>query len=172
MPRRSFRSTRRIAPTRKFVWARTASRGIIPAGPNVNQLALLGEFETRYGASLIGATVMRVRGEILIGRTTDVALDAIVVGGIRVVTQTTDPADIEGEGPLVDPEADWMAVFPVILQRALGSTVDSGIHRIAVDVKSARRLEELQQKLYMFWSQDGTNSVDIIAHLSIGLKLP
>ena len=67
MPRRGYtgrRNTRRT-PQRKFVWARTQHIFAVGSDQRNYGVDLLQQFQQEYGAQLLGATVVRIRGFIL-----------------------------------------------------------------------------------------------------------
>lgn len=165
---------------RKFVWAR--SRGVyMPGQADGPGADLLLDFKARAGGNvLIGATVMTVRGIIV----PDVAGGELEWGtfGIRVCNLP----DVESEGemaqtPDANPEADWMAFMPYMLDyRASGTPTGSAswnesASMFTVDVGSNRRMEEVGETLGLFFSTglEGTFGVDAVRWtLSVGLKLP
>lgn len=171
---------RRRAPLRKFVWAR--SFGILATGAGTPLgLDLLGNFQSEYGAQLIGSTVVRIRGYIAptaIGG----GADSLGFGGVWGIIIGRDNDDYTD--PLMAVEQrehdDWLAYLPWAVQnpnlaqeQLLSSNVDAS--PFAVDIKSQRKIEELGQTLQLWRTQLDGGDVDWTGwewHLSIGLKLP
>jgi len=164
--RRAFR-----APRRKLIWARNADGIVIPVDDpaGTQNRYLLDHFEDRYDADLIGCTVMRIRGVIsasLVGDSDSQQGYAAIRCGIRV----TDHADVDqtdyANAALYEGQAyaDWMAFEPFMLD-ALGviesgeiaeATAASEIRR--VDVRSKRKLQELNETLELLVGRPGTAS--------------
>lgn len=155
MPSR--RTTR--APRRKLVWARTTFGGTL----DLNQVAptndslffnILGQFETAYGADLLGCTIIRHRGlwSYTVTGDTGSALDlGILTYGARIETEETRGVAPSVElpdnaGPFSSPHADWSTYEPMGIDRAV---VVSGLYRSSgthtFDSKAMRRLDELNQ---------------------------
>ena len=133
---------------------------IVNPGGTFNGLPL-NNFETLYGANLIGATVMRVRGVIsatLVGPTTPV--NAQAYAAIRCGMRVTDHSDVAfgdyqvGAMFLNQAHADWFMFEPFMLDNAgtiaastdeVDTTAASEIRH--VDVKARRKIEELEDTL-------------------------
>jgi hypothetical protein len=162
--RRSVARTQR----RKFVWARSLT-GELAAIGTVTESNLLADFETRYGANLIGATVARIRGVIAV-RPDATPADTTVVVGVRVGSDT----DTVLTGPTAQPYEDWMLWEPFILAATgTGVTQTQTAMTRVVDVKSMRKLEEIGEELHIVASQTGTETATELGWaLSIGLLLP
>ena len=148
------------------LWAVRCWRcGCRPAGP----------FRGQPGATHLGATVMRIRGYIVPSEVFDVTGGAGVCG-IRVDTWNTDVTDLNNQ-PFLQPDYDWMAWLPWNVG-ATGPTVlaptspgNQYASEWAVDVKSNRKLEELNETLWLFGDQTGAGERTYFYHLSIGMKL-
>lgn len=128
---------RRSAPRRKTVWAREVSE---PSniGSGGGQLATsFNDFKTRYGAELIGATLVRVRGWITM-ENTDASANEIVLGVCIGDGQSVAP------GPISDRHYDWMAYEPVWFHAGQDS-----LYGFRFDVKSSRKLDELGMAPYV-----------------------
>lgn len=153
---------------RKFVWDRTF--GTI-AGPDTGA-DLLAPFRSQPGATHLGATIMRIRGYIIPSDALGTSAAAGILG-IRVDTwneATAEPAN----QPVLQPNADWMAYLPwnvgVGTERML-TTWNQQASLWTLDVKSNRKLEELNQTLWLFGDQNGGGDRSYFYHLSIGMKL-
>lgn len=169
MARTFARGRRTRAPRRKFVWDRT--NGII-AGPATG-VDLLAPFRSQPGATHLGATVMRVRGYIIPSEALTSTAGAGIVG-MRVDTWNEDPLEISNQ-PVLQPDADWMFWGPWnVGTRATPFMETSWNHAAsiwAVDVKSNRKLEELNETLWLFGDQNGGADRSYFYNLSIGMKL-
>lgn len=158
--RRSFRSPLPRRPRRKLIWARYAQGVVVNPGGTFQGLPL-NNFETLYGANLIGATVFRIRGVIsatLVGPTNPVGAQAYAA--VRCGMRVTDHSDINqtdyqvGAMYLNQAHADWFMFEPFMLDNAgtiaantdeVDTTAASEIRH--VDVKARRRIDELEQSL-------------------------
>lgn len=157
---------------RKFVWHREVGAWTNPGGTGPFGTDLLTGFRNIPGATHLGATVMRVRGYIY-PQVIDGAPTMAAVAGLRVDTwdQVLTANDVS---PLQGSDEDWMGWFPYLIFGTAGASSVTGNAQadpFAVDVKANRKLEELQETLYLFGS---STPGDVTWHysLSIGLKLP
>ena len=170
MARYSRRPVRR-SPQRKFVWDRTF--GQFGAGDvGVDLLA-------PFGVSLV--QLISVRLSCVSVATSSRARSSMMTGGagvcgIRVDTWNTDVTDLNNQ-PFLQPDYDWMAWLPWNVG-ATGPTVprtnitwNQYASEWAVDVKSNRKLEELNETLWLFGDQTGAGERTYFYHLSIGMKL-
>lgn len=166
---------------RKFVWARQS--GVLDAATFAEDL--LFSFKDRAGGSvLLGATVVAIKGYVV----PDVVGAEIAKG--RVAIRVCDEADIEvdplqtGHGPVdAGSENDWMAFMPFFIAQdegeagLQGASFGSWNHAGSpwgVDVRSNRKMEELNQTLGIWWANVGVGNpaaTFINYDLSIGLKL-
>lgn len=166
--RRQSRGFRRQV-NRKFIWDRT--NGIL-AGPNTG-VDLLAAFRSQPGATHLGATITRVRGYIIPSEALTTTAGAGIVG-MRVDTWNED-VDAPENQPVLQPDADWMFWGPwnvgVGEQRMVTSWNDSA-SIWTFDVKSQRKLEELNETLWLFGDQTGGGDRSYFYNVSIGLKLP
>lgn len=159
---------------RKFVWDRTA--GTVTAGTGGPfGVDLLAGFRGQPGATHLGATVMRVRGYIRpIGLDTGAQTGGVV--GFRIDSWNEDFATEVGLAPMAQPDEDWMAWLPFEgstfeLSNNHPATWNAQASPWAVDVKAARKLEELNQTLWMFVTPPTAGSIQYNYNLSVGLKL-
>lgn len=178
MARRRFRSGRRRAPLRKWVWARSSGEGLAPDVP----INLLEEFQAEYGAQLLGATVMRIRGYCepffgvaAPGNTLSRGVFGIIVEEDQELV--TPPPD---KLPNARPHDNWLAWLPWAAAGQDPGPAANGLTTgnaqaspYAVDVKAARKIEELGQGLHL-WPEIVAPGTEPVWHydLSIGLKLP
>lgn len=164
------RTTGSRSPSRKFVWARTAGGAIVtaPDGNQFNGYArdLLIDFKNAYGADILGATIMRIRG-VVRWDTGAIAENETQQGamGVRVYTEPNIQTAV---GVRENPHADWMLYEPF-----LGNQLDDEHQYRTIDAKANRKLEELGQGLLLSFQH---NTVGVAAgvawNLSVGLKLP
>lgn len=160
---------------RKFVWNRvwgTLSPSSDPATPI--GVDLLADFRNTAGASTIGATVMRVRG--LISPTGQGTVpNAASTHGFLIDSVNEDPLERDNM-PVNRPEEDWLGWLP--WNASLGTvpsepaTWNAQGSPWAVDIKAARKLEEVGQTLWMFMDAPTEGQYFVYYNLSIGLKLP
>jgi len=153
---------------RKMVWARSQTTGVTVPTVDGIQLNLLSNFETEYGANLIGATVVRIRGAVVLAP--QVAGNSSAIFAVRV---SNDADATAGGGPFDSPYADWMAFEPFVTvdSGTLDPTGDSPLTGRLIDVRAQRKLEEINEQLTA-WIQSANQAHTFGAHLSILLKLP
>lgn len=156
---------------RKFVW----NRAIGASGIGTVGVDLLAPFRAQPGATHLGATVMRIRGYVV---PSDAFGTAGAAGniGMRIDSWNEDPADTDNQ-PILQPDEDWLAWLPWTTAANGGGnqlhvTWNQQASAWTVDIKSARKLEELNQTLWMFTDQPAGADRDLYYNLSIGLKLP
>jgi hypothetical protein len=132
---------------------------------------LLDQFETAYGANLLGATVTRIRGVVVAGNNIAPVATGQLLLSARVGVSSEVSAD-NNDG-ITQPYADWMLWEPFVFQNlpASGQTADSWALSRTIDVKSQRRLDELNDELQM-WIAASSTSFAYSWNLSILLKLP
>jgi len=170
-------STRRSAPTRrKFVWVRHTVTAAV-----TNQVLgsdLLSQFETDYGAQLIGCTVVRIRGIVFATTAQEGAgadhfrMAARVESGRGLDLTAALPA---AAGPFDGENADWMLWQPFFQVRPLAGTIDGDLVGRVIDVRASRKLEELDERLVMFVAPNPAAPAVAWTYgwdLSIGVKLP
>lgn len=180
MARRNFGGRgRRRAPLRKFVWARTVGTLSQPTSRGAD---LLDVFQSEYGAQLLGATLMRVRGYVIPDMPSAPAA-GIATGRVgMIVEQDQELADQAVENtPGARPHDDWFAWLPFIYDRADvaglqapgNASWNSQASPWAVDIKSARKIEELGQGVHIWYDTvQSAGTTNIHYDLSLGLKLP
>lgn len=158
-------------PKRKLVWARTSTEttfaGAAPFTPF--QADLLAGFVARYGADPVGCTVARIRGFLVVNST--VANYPVTVAA-RVGTEGEVAAT--DFNPMTAGEYnDWMMYEPMLAPLAAREPVQDVSARI-VDVKSSRKLEELDETLFLYAGTDSATAatVSLFFNLSVLLMLP
>lgn len=158
---------------RKFVWHREIGAfTTTSSGPGTWGYDLLAGFRALPGATHLGSTVMRVRGYI-VPELVDPLPSEDLVAGLRVDTwdQSVTTSVVS---PYQGVDEDWMAWFPYLSPSGAPDDVTGNIYAspYAVDVKSSRKLEELNETLWLFGSTPGGTSATYHFNLSVGLKLP
>lgn len=158
---------------RKFVWHRIpAGVWTNPGGTGPFGVDLLSDFRSMPGATHLGATIMRVRGYVYPSVAEGDPVEP-AVAGLRVDTWDQD-VTANLVSPFMGPDEDWMAWFPYLdfsTDAPVGVTGNAQADPYAVDVKSNRKLEELNETLFLFGSST-TGDISWYYSLSIGLKLP
>lgn len=156
---------------RKLVWARHSTTGATVSTVLPIKVNLLDQFETRYGANLLGATVTRIRGLIVCGNN----ISPSATGQLKFAARIGAASEVGGDlnDPVTQPYLDWMLwePFSYLSLPDTPQTVDSMALSRVIDVKSQRRLEELDQELQM-WVAASSTTFAFSWDLSILLKLP
>lgn len=157
---------------RKFIWDRTQG---FAAAPSVSGVDLLANYRAQPGATHVGATVMRIRGYIYPDPDAGVPTFTRGVVGFRIDSWNEDPTDLTNN-PFAQPDEDWMGWLPYFWEQPgnlpTWATWNAQASAYAVDIKANRKLEELNQTLWMFFSSPAAGVTTYNWDLSIGLKLP
>ena len=176
MARIRSRATVSRGTSRKFVWARHFFAGTMTGDALASDL--LSQFETDYGAQLIGCTITRIRG-YMYAIASDAETDTLNAfrAGIRVSTGNLDiSSGVPDQSPWTDENADWMAWEPfATVNTPSTATADDPLSARLIDVKAQRRLDELGERLLLI--HGGAPGAPTITwaygwDLSIGVKLP
>jgi hypothetical protein len=179
--RRSSRTFRVRGPRRRLVWARqfnTAAGTNIPANGSIFS-DLLSDYVTQAGGdSLAGCTVMRIRGNLW-SRPTG-GLGSMVGWGIRKDDQASVTATATPQPYTTGRYMDWMArgllVWDSYLVPAAGTVVTPTImgnnQAAVIDVKSRRKVDELNESIFLCMQELTGNSVNIFIDLSLLVALP
>lgn len=133
---------------------------------------LLDGFRSQPGATHLGATVMRIRGLIV---PTPIDAGAVVGGviGFRIDSWNEVITDLS-LSPTEQPDEDWMGWLPWHLSFGTvpeNATWNPEASPFAVDIKANRKLEELNQTLWMCLTAPASGSISYAYNLSIGMKL-
>lgn len=156
--RRFFRRTR--SARRKLVWVHSLDTDL--ATTTSGFFDCLTDFRTIMGvtANLPGATIARIRATVQLIYDPAVAATSIsgTMFGFIVGTIGTAPP-----GPVASPNQDWMyrkwfsdALPFQTIDPAAGAAMSS----FEIDVKSMRKLEEVQQTLMFSWVRTGVPNLD------------
>lgn len=129
------------------------------------QLDLMTGFNARYGADLVGFSVVRTRGII--------RCDSDVVGTPVVVAARVGA---EGEvasteyNPMTNGEyLDWFLYEPFLCS---GTGVDdSDVTARVIDVKSARKLDELDQTVFLYAGSDTAAAATVNLRFNLSMLL-
>lgn len=138
------------------MWARARSQNLVVAGdPTVVvppvRIDALGLFEASLGASAIGVTVVRTRGYISFSPTAAETLQVRV--GAYVGNDSEFEAADANDNAFVDTAAnrDYFLYEPfVAFPTETPNTSD--VTRRMIDVKSSRKIEELNQTIFLEFS--------------------
>lgn len=136
------RRTGRSSSRRTAVWAR--QNVLISAPPSgVGMVDLLQPYRDRRGVTATpGVTVERVRATFRAALQGATAPDSSIFVGIRRCNVDEQPV---GNGPFDDPHADWM-----YFQRMWSASAGGAFPIYDVDVKSRRKIHELEQTVCLF----------------------
>lgn len=161
MPSRSRRFFRRPrSARRKLIWVHSTDTDL--ATTTNGQFDVLSDFRTVMGltANVPGITIARIRATLqyvydpLVPAT---SLSGLMVG-FRVDTLGSTPAR-----PASQPNADWMyrkwfsdSQPGQVIDPAAGPAMSAA----EIDVKSMRKLEEVQQTLLFLWERTSTPNLD------------
>jgi len=128
----------------------------------------LGSFETQFGAQLLGATIVRVRG-VMFAEATAAPLAGShqpLVLGMRIVDEA-EATPLVAQSPTVDLHADWFVYEPFYASMSTLSDTNGW----KFDSQSSRKLEELGQGVRMSVGNSGGPTIVFSSVISLGLKL-
>lgn len=182
---RSSRGSRsRTSQRRKLVWARstvkatTAATAASPALAAPIRVDALAAFQTQLGARLPGYTVARIRGRAgTVGNSTT-SLQTVMfnawIGSVNDVVRGPNANDNYYD--VTSMNRDYFMVEPFVSPVAANTQLfgNDVIHRL-VDIRSSRKIEELDQTLIFDISGTSTAGADSFTFaydLSILLMLP
>lgn len=158
MPRRSSSRARR-SPTRKLVWARSPFAGTVVAeiGPGTDpptRVDALAVFEASFGASPIGSTIVRTRGSFAVssaGANTDIIHVRLTayIGNNNEVTRAPDANDNSFDQLSMNRDYFMFEPFTVVGDAQEPDFSGSSLSSRLIDVKSSRKIEELNQTVIM-----------------------
>lgn len=161
-------------PRRKLVWARQLNHtpAAIAAGAVV-VIQPLTNFRAGLGADLIGSTIMRTR--LTFNVSNAVANHAIMVDMAMGVFPENEATQTPLLSPSVDVHEDWMFWHMIDANpgAATGEFAHPGPYAQEFDIKSKRRLDELQQDLILFVrNAHPTDAVNYAYATSVLIALP
>lgn len=175
MARSRRRVSRGTTNRRKLVWARalqpfSALNAQVAQAPI--RVDLLSSFEAALSSSLIGCTIMRMRGALWVqqGSAGGVASNIVFAARVGDFTELTGGSTAD-QNPCTA-ASDWFMYEPMA-HRTAASYGDDLSGRL-VDVRSHRKLDELGQSLLLFAGGDAAaaSTVNFGFALSILVALP
>lgn len=154
--RRRGRSVGRRGPRRKLVWARAADLNItcipstVPAPVDAQSVDLLRDFESNYGAQLIGATIMRVRGLISVVPSQNGGQSFYGAIGLKVDNQNIAIDSAAQRVASLSKYDRWFMYQPVVFQGGGSAIVAPQLPlQFMVDVRAKRKIDELDDTLWL-----------------------
>lgn len=154
------------------MWARTQGTLTISPGGVIRSSAL-SAFQALYGAQLIGSTVVRTRG-VIATQTSDATTGFNQLRFAMIVEPNPGSAPVVADGPVGGEHNDWLLYEPFIVAGAGQIGVNQDPAGRVIDVKAARKLDELGDELLIYAGTQASNTaaVTVSWDLSIGVKLP
>jgi hypothetical protein len=145
-----------------MIWAHDERDATIAAGV-VNTIPLLDDFEAAYGAQLLGATVMRIRGLVMATPAGTPATDCDWTGAIVVAPESSTAAALD---PVASTTAttgylSWMwrgyvcFTQTAAASRQFGDSLFSTGNSGPIDVRAKRRIDELGDRLFFVHRSTG-----------------
>lgn len=129
-------------------------------------------FNTRYGADLIGFTVVRIRGYMSATSTVTAGLPLVV--GIHRGSEG-EVASTEFNPATNGSNLDWMLYEPFVgFPDSGNATTQTYQSAREIDVKAARKLDELDQTFFLYAGTDSATAgtITLRYHLSMLLMQP
>jgi len=123
---------------RRYIWGRYFV-DTVAAGGAIANTNLLGDLETELGSALVGCTIMRIRGTLTHLPSAAITELALGIGVFPVSSGVTEPVGQE--------YADWM--YWERFKWFATAATSSEAQRIPIDVRSRRRLDEVEQTLIL-----------------------
>jgi len=169
------RTTSRRFPAskrRKLVWGRLVNLSPLEvAAGAATATNLLTALETDLGAQVFGATVMRIRGELMIyADNADAGANLVIQAGYGITV-----SDAAGTPNIfTDEHQDWMGYqTTALVQSSTNSYREAAYHRLPIDIRSRRKLDEVGQQLTLVQANSSLSgaSVFFIRNLSVLLML-
>lgn len=169
--RRRFRSR---GKRRKLVWSHHNEQFAAGTSGGVD---LLNDFRTRMGLSAgpPGITIARIRGTIQFSVASPVTLDVASGAYVGIIRENRQETSATIQKPLTVPNDDWMyrEWVPFSHFNPINSTVaNSFIVSHAFDIKSMRKLEEIDQSLFFAWEATGGLSIAVFYDANHLLMMP
>lgn len=181
--RRVSRGTSR--PRRKIVIARYIETLSNQTAGTAIRSVPLADFETEYGAQLMGATIVRVRGVITVRNRGQVTASPLADFAYGLMVSDVQSQDLVAQHPNPgfqtannDRFASWMWIesfhIPTPIATVVGDAALNPWVQRDFDVRSKRVLRQLEDQLILaFWpGTAATNNLDIGIAMSIFVALP
>ena len=166
---RRTRVSRGTGSRRKFIWARQFVNETFSLASPVF-IDALDEVQIAIGADLIGSTLVRVRGEIIMSNTSAGGGAVNVMAMRSFTTSTLAGLGVANDPVGGDPLADWMLWEPFAMTGS--GNLEYNSERRIIDVKSSRRLEEVGQSILLAFGSGTVDQQQVAGVLSLGIKLP
>jgi hypothetical protein len=168
---RSFRSSR---PRRKRVWVSHNEQ--IPSGTSAG-FDCLADFRTRTGitAGPMGITIARIRGQVQFLVASPVTLDEGSGVYVGILKESRLETTLTIDKPLTNPYLDYMyrTWVPASHYNPTNSTVaNSYIWSHEFDVKSMRKIDEVDETLWLTYEASGGITVKAFYNLQILALMP
>lgn len=179
--RRTFRRVAGRRPRRKIVFAREGHTGLLAAAGAATTFAPLANFETTYGAQLLGATIMRIRGHICYSPD-EPGLDQSDYMNYGFIVMPSDPLANSPSPNVVSTNDDRMASWMwwdtlmragnQVLAGTTGSVTERNLHR-SFDVRARRVLRQMDDRLIFSVAEGATAAQGrFICVYSVAIALP
>lgn len=142
---------------------------------------MLAPFEAEYGSDIVGSTIVRVRGYMRVYDPELTADDLIQVRStLRIGNQNEVVRGPDANDNAFDPDSAWLDYFmfePFTINTTSTASESYDLTGRMIDVKSSRKLEELNQSLIHEVSGKGTGNAAALSFvyvddLSILIMLP
>lgn len=133
---------------------------------------LLDDFNTRYGADLVGFTVVRMRGYMAVTSTVAACLPLVV--GVHRASEG-EVASTEFNPATNGEYLDWMLYEPFVgFPDGGNGAAQTYMCAREIDVKASRRLDELDQTIMLYAGTDSATAgtITLRYHLSLLLMQP
>lgn len=177
------RGTRR--PRRKVVFARYITTLSNQTAGTAITFVPLADFETEYGAQLLGATIVRIRGTITVRNRGQVTASPLADFAYGLMVSDIQVQDMAAQHPNPgfqtannDRFASWMWIesfhIPTPIATVVGDAALNPWVQRDFDVRAKRVLRQLEDQLILgIWpGTAATNNLDIGIAMSIAVALP
>jgi hypothetical protein len=153
---------------RQLVWATRDIAATTLASGSTARFDLLNNLEVA-GASVLGSTVMRVHGALIINWTSS---DTTLGANVGVLPSTT--TEIQNVSSQTDLGEDWMYLTicpPALCQETtlVGTNLAGGFR---FDIRAKRRVQELNQRVFYVLQNPGSGTITHGARFRLLLALP
>lgn len=167
---------------RKLVWARTSNLNVTVPGTTPGNVPVVQDLLTAFrgtmgiSANLPGLTIMRIRGVIHAAPEVG-TLASSMRCGVKLDDQQ-EAVDIDSsEGPVSQANDDWMLYEPWVFQPVPAVSAEAYAYQAEIgnrqiDVRSKRKLDEIQQTALIFFQAGHPTAWRVSWHLSVLLALP
>lgn len=179
--RRTSRVIRSRRPKRKVVFARYQTSGSNIPAATVQTFLPLADFETAYGAQLLGATVVGIRGWGS-ARNRGSVTTSFQTFSYGLIVDRNDLADLSAGHPNPsfvttnnDRMSSWMWIEEIPLAPALSTPVSGQStqdnYTWSFQTRNKRKLAQLEDNLVLAIATGATSTVDFAISLSVAVAL-